>query len=244
MDSEWQARQAEMEDWYATFAADEARAAQLLDYEYRPHAAALAAFRGDVLDIGGGAGLAAGFLRADVRYVVLDPSPSWNEAPWPDIRRRLSPAAVEPDFVSGVGEALPFGDCSFDGALSFWSFNHAQDPERCVAEMHRVLRPGGVALVVLEDVEPTWRDVARLALEELRYRVTGRGASRLHWHQPGLETSVETARRKLSASGWPLQADHVRITDADWHRWIKGRFVVRDRRWVDGFLTFDLERPA
>lgn len=44
------------------------------------------------------------------------------------------------------GENLPFPDCSFDLAVSFDVLEHVQTPERVLAEMLRVLKPGGVVL--------------------------------------------------------------------------------------------------
>ena len=43
---------------------------------------------------------------------------------------------------------LPFADGSFDGAISVHSIEHVPDPERAIAEMRRVLRPGATAVVV------------------------------------------------------------------------------------------------
>lgn len=39
---------------------------------------------------------------------------------------------------------LPFADGSFDGVLAQAVLEHVVDPPRCVSEIHRVLRPGGV----------------------------------------------------------------------------------------------------
>jgi SAM-dependent methyltransferase len=44
--------------------------------------------------------------------------------------------------------ALPFPKASFDSVLSVQSIEHVPDPERVLAEVVRVLRPGGVAVFV------------------------------------------------------------------------------------------------
>jgi len=43
---------------------------------------------------------------------------------------------------------LPFGDGEFDSVLAVQSIEHVPDPERVVAEAQRVLKPGGVAVLV------------------------------------------------------------------------------------------------
>lgn len=50
------------------------------------------------------------------------------------------------DVVAG-GEALPFEDDRFDCAICTQLLEHADDPTAVVAELRRVLRPGGLALV-------------------------------------------------------------------------------------------------
>lgn len=51
------------------------------------------------------------------------------------------------DVVQGSITDLPFADASFDVACSFKVLAHVQDIERAVAEMSRVVRPGGHLLL-------------------------------------------------------------------------------------------------
>jgi hypothetical protein len=44
------------------------------------------------------------------------------------------------------------------------------------------------------------------------------------------------------AKGWPLQDDHVRISEGDIARWISGRMKVIDRSWRATFLTLLIEK--
>ena len=53
------------------------------------------------------------------------------------------------DFVLGDGERLPFADEGFDVVYSNGVLHHTPDTERAVRELHRVLRPDGVAKVML-----------------------------------------------------------------------------------------------
>ena len=56
---------------------------------------------------------------------------------------------VSIDFRLGNAEGLDFPDQSFDVVYSFGVLHHTPDIERSVAEVHRVLRPGGTAYVML-----------------------------------------------------------------------------------------------
>jgi ubiquinone/menaquinone biosynthesis C-methylase UbiE len=100
--------------------------------------------RGDerALDVGTGAGALAFALAPLVREVVgLDPVPELLEL----ARARALPNT---EFVEGDGAALPFPEASFDLAGTHRTLHHVAEPERVVAELARVTRPGGRVLVV------------------------------------------------------------------------------------------------
>ena len=81
MDKDYCSRLDLMEHWYGDFLRSEDRE-QVLLRDFSPHAAYLATLRGSVIDIGGGAGLPARFLRPDLNYVVVDPSRIWTSPEW------------------------------------------------------------------------------------------------------------------------------------------------------------------
>ncbi|MEA2192806.1 MAG: hypothetical protein QOI73_2927, partial [Solirubrobacteraceae bacterium] len=84
----------------------------------------------EIVDIGCGDRPYETLLRGvTARYVGVD----WLERPNVDV---VAPA-----------EDLPFEDQSFDLLLSTQVLEHVDDPARVVAEAHRVLRPGGLALI-------------------------------------------------------------------------------------------------
>jgi SAM-dependent methyltransferase len=223
----WGGRQAEMESWYENLITDVGRAADCFANDYGPYAAVFATLHGTVVDVGGGNGVPRQYLPDDADYLSIDPSLCWLDADWTRLRDRFPRLAEQPPFVRGVGESLPLPDCSCDAVLSMWSLNHAADPARVIAEVHRVLRPGGRFLLVLEDMEPRWRDFA------------ARGFRRRRWCE--LRAAL---RRKLACTlglrSWPLQSDHCLILDSELLFWLRERFAVVRRGWPSPYLTYEL----
>jgi SAM-dependent methyltransferase len=119
------------------------------------------------LDAGTGTGTFALALAPSVRDVVgVDPvSELLEEA------RRLAveAGAGNVTFVEGDATALPFEPATFDLAICARTLHHVRRPELVVAELARVVRPGGRILLVdqLASVDPL-EGLARDRLERLR----------------------------------------------------------------------------
>jgi ubiquinone/menaquinone biosynthesis C-methylase UbiE len=95
---------------------------------------------GDVVEIGFGSGLNVPFYPDAVTGVAaVEPADlSWQLA---DTRVRASRVRVE---RSGLdGQSLPFTDNSFDAALSTYTLCTIPDAAAALAELRRVLKPGG-----------------------------------------------------------------------------------------------------
>lgn len=65
--------------------------------------------------------------------------------------------------IAGAAESLPFADGSFDLVFSEYMLQYVPDRDRAVAEMRRVLKPGGVMIAVLPNF------VARLYAPVMQY---------------------------------------------------------------------------
>jgi SAM-dependent methyltransferase len=64
-----------------------------------------------------------------------------------NLKRRLNGAQLGADVRLGDGQQLPWGDAEFDAAFSMFGLMFFPDRARGFAELYRVLKPGGVAVV-------------------------------------------------------------------------------------------------
>ena len=239
--SVWQARQGQMEEWYRQVAT-RANSADDLYNEYLPFAPFLGQLRGTILDVGGGIGLIREFLRNNSDYFVIDPSMYWLVQDWTSLSSRFPSVKGRPLFVRGLGENLPFAACSFDAVVSFWSLNHCFDPISCVLEMHRVVKPQGKALLVLEDMEPSWWDGILMCWRDVQHKCGYQSRVSLDWRQVNIATGKQTIKHKLSMSQWPLQSDHKRVYERELYSLFRRRFRLISRSWNGGYLHFQLEK--
>jgi SAM-dependent methyltransferase len=101
---------------------------------------------GDVIEIGFGTGQNVPFYPADVDQVAaIEPA----DLGWKLAGKRLGATPIPVRRAGLDGQALPFDDDTFDAALSTWTLCTIPDPVAALAELRRVLKPGG-ALHFLE----------------------------------------------------------------------------------------------
>ena len=95
---------------------------------------------GEVVEVGFGSGLNIPFYPATVTAVsAVEPS----DVAWRLATDRLATAGVPISRAGLNGESLPFGDATFDAALSTWTLCTIPDVALALRELRRVLRPGG-----------------------------------------------------------------------------------------------------
>lgn len=132
---------------------------------------AAGAAEGRVLEIGIGSGLNLPFYGAGVAEVVgIDPSAALLAKASGAAGRNRVPVSL----VEGSAEALAFDGGSFDTVVSTWSLCTIPDAGRALAEVRRVLRPGGALLFVEHGRAPEpgvarWQD----RLDPLWTRIAG-----------------------------------------------------------------------
>jgi len=94
----------------------------------------------DVLEIGCGTGVHTKLLaEAGARVSAVDLTPTAVAL----TRRRLELAGLSADVREADAESLPYDDSSFDFMWSWGVIHHSADTDRVIAEIARVLRPGG-----------------------------------------------------------------------------------------------------
>jgi SAM-dependent methyltransferase len=156
---------------------------------------------GRVLDVGCGEQPYRGWLRPDCEYVGVD------------VEKRPGNAAV-----IRPGERWPLEDNSFGAVLCTQVLEHDSDPDHTLAEIERVLEPGGTAVITVpfaynEHARPydfrRWSAAGAAGFVGQRLEVTevrkqGRGGSLigtlwLNWieHQVGLSPGLQIVRALL-----------------------------------------------
>jgi ubiquinone/menaquinone biosynthesis C-methylase UbiE len=105
----------------------------------------IGAAEGQVLEIGIGSGLNLPLYGPGVRSVIgLEPSPELLRM----ARERGRAASISIEFLEASAEAIPLDDGCVDTIITTWTLCTIPDVARALAEMRRVLRPGGVLLFV------------------------------------------------------------------------------------------------
>jgi ubiquinone/menaquinone biosynthesis C-methylase UbiE len=118
-------------------------------------------------------------------------------------RKNAAAEGVKARFQLGNAAALPIDDATVDFVVCRAAFKNFSEPVKAMAEMRRVLRPGGTALLI---------DMRRDAsLEEIRRYVDGLGVNRLNrWFM------MLTFRGMLIKRAYPLEEIRRMALEAGW----------------------------
>ena len=106
-------------------------------------------------------------------------------------------------FETGNAQRLPFADSSFDGAVSLLAFNFIPEPGKALAEICRVVRPGGTVSAAVWDYDAGMQmlrvfwdaavaiDPAAEKLDERRMPLCRAGELSALWREAGIESVRE-----------------------------------------------------
>lgn len=123
-----------------------------------------------VMDLAAGTGTSTtAIAQAGARVVAAD----FSLGMMSEGRRRGAPVP----FVGADAQHLPFANDSFDAAVISFGLRNVQQPRSGLAEMARVVKPGG-RIVVCEFSTPTWKPF-RTVYEKYLLRALPAVASRL-----------------------------------------------------------------
>lgn len=94
---------------------------------------------GTVLEIGAGTGANLAFLSQGIRYIAVEPSLAMQEY----LEAEAASVGIDLEIRTGIAEALPVADNSIDAVVSTLVLCSVHDVPATVAEILRVLKPGG-----------------------------------------------------------------------------------------------------
>jgi ubiquinone/menaquinone biosynthesis C-methylase UbiE len=156
-----------------------------LEGRYRKRAIELLQLRGDekVLDIGCGTGILTRQLAKvldgsiDAQAIGIDAA-----AKMIAVAQRKAAGLANLRFETALAENLPFADASFDAAVSTFFYHHIDRDLKnsSLAELRRVLKPGGIAVIVDVDTPSNlfgklcaWSGYWLFRQEEIRENIEG-----------------------------------------------------------------------
>ncbi len=213
----------------AFFAETEAYRFEKLDYlerliDYGGHAGKA------VLDVGCGLGNdTARFALGGARVTGIDIAPTAIEL----ARANFAQRGLDGRFLVMNGEAMSFADASFDLVYCHTVLHFTPHPERVVREIHRVLSPGGTAILMAVNRRSWLRLMHRLAKVEIDHLA----APVFHWLGAAELQAMAApfAERRLVVERFPVR---TRV-----HKGLKARlfntlfvdlFNALPRGWVAG----------
>ena len=128
-----------------------------------------------VLDVGCGIGwLVWNFARGGANITGVDLSDNSLAL----ARKRLDYDGLNAELIKGNAQELPFPDASFDFATSAGVLHHTPDTQGSINQIHRVLKPGGRAMISLYyrnwALSPWMWPLTRAAVHFAYGRVPGR----------------------------------------------------------------------
>jgi ubiquinone/menaquinone biosynthesis C-methylase UbiE len=196
-----------------------------------------------LLDLGCGDGRALDGVRANgksVRYTGIDIEDS------PEVRSRRR---SDGDFMTFDGINIPFPDQSFDCVYACSVLEHVRHPEKLLAEVGRVLRPGGMFFGSVSFLEP-YHSYSIFNFTPYGVRtVLDAAGMRTVWLRPGID-GVTITLRSLGLARFLNRFFHSESPVnrlIQWRCRMKGSSIAHQNALklkVTGQVVFAAERPT
>lgn len=172
-----------------------------------------------VLDLGCGGGrlFPYDYRREDRRVVGIDMDPALHDN------------TVVSDRVMGSVDYLPFAGATFDVAFSRYVFEHLPDPARSLHELARVLRPGGVCIILTPNLLHYVPTIARLTPDWFHrsFNARARGRSEADTFPTVYRANTPRRLRRLaSAAGFRIERIDMIETRPNYLSWAAAPFML------------------
>lgn len=165
--------------------------------------------KGLVVEIGPGTGVNFSYLTTETEWLGIEPNEAFHE----DLLAQAREKGITAKLLSGDAQQIPLDDSTADVVLCTLVLCSVSDPVHAIAEMKRVLKPGG-KLVFIEHVAAPKKSRLRLAQEIFnpfnRAIADGCNANRETWIQieKGGFSRVELSHHRVKGT-LKIHAPHV-----------------------------------
>ncbi len=162
-----------------------------------------------VLDLAAGTGTSSAAIAKHGAHVT---AADFSDGMLAEGRRRHADNDLI-DFVWADATNLPFDDDSFDAATISYGLRNVQDPQRALAEMHRVVRPGGRVVIAEFSTPPSqlirapYRWYGRHCLPRIA-GIINRSAAEAYRY---LNDSIEAWPDQRELAAWLVDAGFERV---------------------------------
>ena len=201
-------------NWYAKTTVKDLNRHKLIAKEL---AAKLPA-NGSVLEIAPGPGYFCIELAklGNFQITGLDISKSFVEI----ARKNAAEAGLRIDFREGNASGMPFKDNTFDFTFCQAAFKNFSEPVKAMTEMYRVLKPGGVAVILdmrrdasAEDIE---REVKNMGLDRINQFLV-----RWTFNQMLLKSAYSVESMKSMLAQTPFEKDKLTVKGIGFQAWLE-----------------------
>jgi len=134
-----------------------------------------------ILDIGCGRAIdAIEMAKKGGRCLGLEPSEKMID----HAKERIAESGTEVTLIRGIGEYLPFKNCSLDKIICKGALDHFPYPDKAVEEIARVLKPQGEVIIVIANFESLSFRIGRRLFKIVERLYPGKGSEYKVWQVP------------------------------------------------------------